>query len=483
MGKVSNPYTVNVKGGYNSYANILKTVKITVQYSYDNGIPEDNTSLPENKEIIDNIPGKQTTISCTRFIGNYAHHIKSYIINNEENKNFSFSSNNANFSLTIPDNDIVIQIIYKTYSYDGVYGPKYSLSSMGVFLNQYALKYINNYENIESIPEKNLEYLNNIVEDKIPIGGYGIGSMFAGSLKLKEVPAFNFTYSYNYSLGQIQPERLYENCESLEKTDFCGNLPVKGSLFYTFYNCKLLKSIPLLSATSYTNGQNSYNISMSHTFFGCESFEEITLGSITSIYNFENAFENCINLKSIKISNLNYASPGSYGPSFYFSSTFKNCNNLIQSPISARSFGGQNSSVYANEMYSGCKSLASANFVYSTTNTTNVFSMFKNCINLNTINFSSSNIIIKVGQNEYAENPYTYLDSCFENCSNLKNLVYCNNTVTLTFDLENITIPPKNVFLNCPIQNIHLKNVLRSLDLSNIGGIEGETYIIDNYID
>jgi hypothetical protein len=60
--------------------------------------------------------------------------------------------------------------------------------------------------------------------------------------------------------------------------------------------------------------------------------------------------------------------------------------------------------------------------------------------------------------------------------------VYLNNIIG-TLDLSSCTNVEK-MFNNCnPEVNIHLKNVPRSLDFSTSKGIEGQHYIIDNYID
>lgn len=56
-------------------------------------------------------------------------------------------------------------------------------------------------------------------------------------------------------------------------------------------------------------------------------------------------------------------------------------------------------------------------------------------------------------------------------------------TIIGTIDMSSCT-NCTDMFRNClDLRGVHLRNVPRSLDLSNIGGTEGTTYIIDNYLD
>lgn len=67
------------------------------------------------------------------------------------------------------------------------------------------------------------------------------------------------------------------------------------------------------------------------------------------------------------------------------------------------------------------------------------------------------------------------IDGLFYKCVNLKEVIGA-------LDLSSCT-SAIGVFDTCPVKGVHFKNVPRSLDLSKSYGIEGETYIIDNYID
>lgn len=82
------------------------------------------------------------------------------------------------------------------------------------------------------------------------------------------------------------------------------------------------------------------------------------------------------------------------------------------------------------------------------------------------------------------------LDISSWDTSNVTDMTYmcanCNSLTTIiggTIDMSSCT-SCGNMWRNCDkLRGVHLKNVPRSLDISNIGGTEGTTYIIDNYLD
>ena len=69
-----------------------------------------------------------------------------------------------------------------------------------------------------------------------------------------------------------------------------------------------------------------------------------------------------------------------------------------------------------------------------------------------------------------------YANYLFDGCKSLTD-------VKGVLDFRNVS-RPLNTFRDCSANaHIHLKNVSRSSDFSQSGGIEGQQYIIDNYID
>ena len=117
-------------------------------------------------------------------------------------------------------------------------------------------------------------------------------------------------------------------------------------------------------------------------------------------------------------------------------------------------------------MFNGCKNLTSIDVSnFDTSTVTNMASMFSNCSNLTSIDLSNFNT-----------NKVINMDGMFCNCLSLVEIVG-------TLDLTSCTNVHK-MFKNCyELKGVHLKNVPRTLDFTYIGGTEGVTYIIDNYID
>ena len=71
-------------------------------------------------------------------------------------------------------------------------------------------------------------------------------------------------------------------------------------------------------------------------------------------------------------------------------------------------------------------------------------------------------------------------------CTNMSGMFgYCNSLSTIkgALDLSHVTNVLGMFTASSELRGVHLKNVPRSLDLSGIGGTEGVTYIVDNYID
>ena len=102
---------------------------------------------------------------------------------------------------------------------------------------------------------------------------------------------------------------------------------------------------------------------------------------------------------------------------------------------------------------------------YDLSNVTHIYYCFNSCLTLEEINFenvSTSNIL--------------NFSNLFKKCSNL-------TTIKGSLDLSSATLVT-DMFNGCTkLKNVHLKNVPRTLNLSNIGGTEGTTYVIDNYLD
>ena len=148
------------------------------------------------------------------------------------------------------------------------------------------------------------------------------------------------------------------------------------------------------------------------------------------------------------------------GTNFY--NMFYGNSNMIQPPKLNMS-----NATRIEGMFQLCRSLGPSLDMgyYDLSNVTHANYCFNSCLALEEINFenvSTANIL--------------NFSNLFRRCSNL-------TTIKGSLDLSS-AILVTDMFIGCTnLKNVHLKNVRRTLDLSNIGGIEGETYIIDNYID
>ena len=95
--------------------------------------------------------------------------------------------------------------------------------------------------------------------------------------------------------------------------------------------------------------------------------------------------------------------------------------------------------------------------------------MFDACIRLPSLNISGMNTI-----------SCTDMSYMFAYCTNLQEII-CQDGLDLS-SCESVDC----MFNGCDSYNgepLHLKNVPRELDFSNIGGTEGTHYVIDNYLD
>lgn len=120
------------------------------------------------------------------------------------------------------------------------------------------------------------------------------------------------------------------------------------------------------------------------------------------------------------------------------------------------------------QMFQSCSSIASINMSnMRLDNLTNMSLVFYLCIRLTQIDFRGTDF----------SNVQNWART-FHGCSALTTILTDDG-----IDMSNATDVDR-MFEGCPVlTGVHLKNVPRTLDLSTIGGTEGETYIIDNYID
>ena len=141
---------------------------------------------------------------------------------------------------------------------------------------------------------------------------------------------------------------------------------------------------------------------------------------------------------------------------------FKNCRNLQSVDLSSFDTSKVTS---MRQVFFYCRNLQSVDLSsFDTSKATSMIGLFSQCNSLQSVDLSS-----------FDTSKVTTMSAMFANTFNLE-------SVTGVLDLTSC-INVSDMFLNSKIKGLHLKNVPRSLDFSACGGIEGETYIIDNYID
>ena len=207
---------------------------------------------------------------------------------------------------------------------------------------------------------------------------------------------------------------------------------------------------------------------------------ECDTSNITDMYGM---FADCKSLKSLDLSSFDTSNVVDMG------FMFNNCSSLTSLDLS--SFNTKN--VFnMGGMFNNCSSLTSLDLSsFNTSYVNNMSGMFNNCkalISLDLSSFDTNKVANMCGMFDGCES-LTILDLPNFNTSKVTNmnLMFCNCSslieITGVLDLSSC-ISVYHMFKNCDkLRNVHLKNVPRTLDLSNIGGTEGVTYIIDNYID
>ena len=248
-------------------------------------------------------------------------------------------------------------------------------------------------------------------------------NMFNGCKNLKTLNASTWDVS-----NVLIMAGMFGSCDSLTTLDISGWDPKKiVNTSNMFIGCQSLIALD-------ASGWNVFSISdMSNMFSGCSSLSTLDLSGWTpfSTNNMSEMFRGCSSLSTLDLSGWGSTSTNNTSYMFYDCSSLSTLNLSGWNPFSANDM---------SNMFSGCSSLSTLDLSgWSTGGVTNTSSMFGGCSNLTSITG-----VIDMSA-------CTDCNGMFNNCDNLT--------------------------------DVHLCNVPRSLDLTNIGGTEGTTYIIDNYLD
>lgn len=233
----------------------------------------------------------------------------------------------------------VVYIIdnYLGYNYDGVYGPIPS-ADKSVSLNNYADKYIQDYENITSVPQENINYLENVKPTSMNRTFFrctNITSLDLSNIDTSNVTDMTEMLAHCYDLMIINLNNFNTSnvinmkemfwgcpCPNLDVSSFntsrvtnmdsmfggCGFTTINLSNFdtsdvtnmnYMFGGCNNLTTLDL------SNFDTSNVTDMNSMFSGCDNLTTI-IGAIdmTSVNDCEEMFWGCNKLKDVHLKNV-----------------------------------------------------------------------------------------------------------------------------------------------------------------------------------
>lgn len=301
---------------------------------------------------------------------------------------------------------------------------------MGKVSNPYSFEAVDNYKSYVNISKYNYD------------GVYGPVPDDNGIVNLKD---YYDNYIQNYWKITEFPEENLRYLNSGIKASSLENL---------FYHLEKVQEIPKLTIDT------SITTNMSYVFSLCYVVTKLDISNFitTNVTNMHGMFYRCRQITELNVSHLNTSKVTD------MSGMFSGCNSLIALDVSNFDTSKVTTmNAMFVDMYE-IKTLDLSNF--NTPNLINTTYMFSGCENLANLNLSGLNT-----------SKVTKMTGMFERCFDLIN-------VTGTLDLSKCTNIDR-MFHDCNLNaHIHLKNVPRALNFSMSSyGIEGQHYIIDNYID
>ena len=289
----------------------------------------------------------------------------------------------------------------------------------------------------------------------------------------------------NFNTSKVtNMEKMFAYCTALASLNV-DNWDTNNIVNMTemFYSCNNLTALNLSSFNT------SKVTNMANLFYGCKKLTALDVsnwdtGNVTDMYQM---FCRCYKLTSLDLSSFNTNKVTDM--SEMFSGGQDNyAVNLTSLDIS--SFNTSNV-INMTNMFNGCKELTALDVSkFNTSKVTNMRGMFYLCEKLTTLdtsNWDTSNVTDMASMFKSCSS-LTTLDTSNWDTSKVTNMVFmfsgCKfKSVTGVIDMSSCTSCANMFWAAHPLQGVHLKNVPRSLNISNIGGTEGETYIIDNYLD
>lgn len=299
---------------------------------------------------------------------------------------------------------------------------------------------------------------NRIKITDIDARGWDVGNVIRASDMFRGCSSLTTLDVSSWNTNKMQKmDNMFSDCSSLTTLDVSTwDTSNAQTMSFMFSNCS---SLTTLDISSWDTSKVSQ---MDRLFQSCSSLTILDVSSwdISKVNSIGSMFSGCSSLTTLDVSSWDTSNV--YNDMSYM---FANCSSLTTLDVSSWSVSGATNMSF---MFDSCSSLTKIEAPYWTVDhVTDMSFMFHGCSSLTTLditNWNTSNV--------------SNMRYMFDSCSSLDD-IQCVGGI----DMSNCT-DCTNMFNGCREDlGVSLQNVPRSLDLSNIGGREGTTYIIDNYLD
>lgn len=317
---------------------------------------------------------------------------------------------------------------------------------------------VSNVTNVSNMFSSGYSDNNRLKITNIDARGWDVGNVIRASNMFSDCSSLTTLDISNWDTNKMQKmDSMFSGCSSLTILDVSTwDTSNVQTMSYMFSNCSSLTTMDVSSWDTSKVAQ------MDRLFQGCSSLTILDVSSwdISKVNFIGSMFSGCSSLTTLDVSGWDTSSVNND-----MSYMFANCSSLTTLDVSSWSVSGATNMSF---MFDSCSSLTKIEAPYWTVDhVTDMSFMFHGCSSLTTLditNWNTSNV--------------SNMRYMFDSCSSLDD-IQCMGGI----DMSNCT-DCTNMFNGCREDlGVSLQNVPRSLDLSNIGGREGATYVIVNYLD
>ena len=243
------------------------------------------------------------------------------------------------------------------------------------------------------------------------------------------------------TINNINMTRMFFNCTNLNTFSFGSNSRYyPNDIHEMFYNCRTLEYLDLKNVIDASN-----TIDMSYLFYNCSSLRTLEIKFNNQLTNnMRGIFQNCKSLTTLDLSE------------FYTNNVeimwdmFNGCSKLSNLIINFTKFD-TSKVIDMESMFEDCSSLTTLSLNFNTENVRYMNKMFRNCISLQSLNFSNINT-----------NSIGIMHQMFYNCSSLEYL----DIFSIKERGQSITemfTGASNSFTFCVKENENIPNIFKLL--------------------